>query len=131
MLSNSGERWLISITDMPEPRQSSSSSRMRSRTASGRALGPALKLWTRYGGVAVARVSGLELTNPETVEDDTMGSSFLRRPVANRSGASHRDCTLPSAIQNNMAPLVRAAPRDCAKHQRKAGVESHREKNKP
>jgi hypothetical protein len=47
MLSNSGERWLISITDIPLPRQSSSSSRMRSSTGSGRAPGPALKLCTR------------------------------------------------------------------------------------
>src|SRR6266403_4173301 len=47
MLSNSGERWLISITDMPLPRQSSSSSRMRSRTGRGSAPGPALKLATR------------------------------------------------------------------------------------
>src|SRR5215467_5223949 len=47
MLSYSGERWLISITDMPLPRQSSSSSRTRSRTARGRAAGPALKLKTR------------------------------------------------------------------------------------
>src|SRR5947208_2534749 len=54
MLSNSGERWLISITDMPEPRQSSSSSRMRSSTESGSALGPALKLWTRWSVAEVA-----------------------------------------------------------------------------
>src|SRR5271170_1283532 len=47
MLSNSGERWLISITDMPLPRQSSNSSRMRSSTGSGKAPGPALKLKTR------------------------------------------------------------------------------------
>src|SRR5215831_5370298 len=47
MLSYSGERWLISITDMPLPRQSRSSSRMRSSTERGRAAGPALKLKTR------------------------------------------------------------------------------------
>src|SRR5215813_10726269 len=55
MLSNSGERWLISITDIPEPRQSSSSSRMRSSTASGKAAGPALKLKTRFVAGAVTR----------------------------------------------------------------------------
>src|SRR5215471_7537233 len=53
MLSNSGDRWLISITDMPEPRQSSSSSRMRSSTATGRAAGPALKLKTRFVAGAI------------------------------------------------------------------------------
>src|SRR5215471_11499929 len=78
MLSNSGERWLISITDMPEPRQSSSSSRMRSRTESGKALGPALKLWTRCREAAVAL-------------GDTIGGSSLWRPI--RSRASCRDST--------------------------------------
>src|SRR5207237_5847688 len=48
MLSYSGERWLISMTDMPLPRQSSSSSLMRSRTGRGRAAGPALKLKMRF-----------------------------------------------------------------------------------
>src|ERR1700737_3369909 len=41
-------RWLISITDMPLPCQSSNSSRMRSSTGSGSAPGPALKLCTRF-----------------------------------------------------------------------------------
>jgi hypothetical protein len=65
MLSNSGERWLISITDMPEPRQSSSSCRTRSSTESGKALGPALKLKTRF-------VAGAETL----VEDTSLISSL-------------------------------------------------------
>src|SRR5687767_7439046 len=40
-------RWLISITDMPQPRQSVSSSRACSRTSRGRVAGPAAKLNTR------------------------------------------------------------------------------------
>jgi hypothetical protein len=65
MLSNSGERWLISITDMPEPRQSSNSSPTRSSTESGKALGPALKLNTRFADVA------------EALDTDTIGGSSL------------------------------------------------------
>src|SRR5258706_5665402 len=41
---NSLPRWLISITHMPLPRQSSISSPARARTSSGRTAGPALKL---------------------------------------------------------------------------------------
>src|SRR5262245_48327565 len=44
---NSWPRWLISITDMPEPCQSSISEAACSRTSSGRTAGPALKLKTR------------------------------------------------------------------------------------
>ena len=44
---NSLPRWLISITDMPEPCQSSISSAAWRSTDSGRAAGPALKLNTR------------------------------------------------------------------------------------
>src|SRR5207244_2220385 len=40
-------RWLISITDMPDPCQSSISSAAWRSTGSGRAAGPALKLKTR------------------------------------------------------------------------------------
>src|SRR5260370_37704992 len=60
MLSNSGERWLISMTDMPLPRQSRSSSRMRSRTGRGSAPGPALKLWTRLAARALTVASVTE-----------------------------------------------------------------------
>ena len=45
--TNALPRWLISITDMPVPCQSSSSSRACSRTSSGRTAGPGLKLKTR------------------------------------------------------------------------------------
>jgi len=38
-------------------------------------------------------------TNPEIVEDDTMGDSSLWRPVANRSGAGEAR-PMPSALQN-------------------------------
>src|SRR2546423_12276287 len=44
---NSLPRWLISITDIPEPCQSSISSAACRSTDSGRAAGPALKLKTR------------------------------------------------------------------------------------
>ena len=44
---NSLPRWLISITDMPEPWRSSISSAAWRSTASGRAAGPGLKLNTR------------------------------------------------------------------------------------
>src|SRR5262245_44090414 len=44
---NSLPRWLISITDMPDPCQSSISAAACSRTCSGRTAGPALKLKTR------------------------------------------------------------------------------------
>src|SRR5438477_2137368 len=43
----SGPRWIISITDMPLPCQSSISSAAWRRTGSGRVAGPALKLKTR------------------------------------------------------------------------------------
>ena len=44
---NSLPRWLISITDMPLPRQSSISSPARARTSAGSIAGPALKLKMR------------------------------------------------------------------------------------
>src|SRR5260370_2304499 len=44
---NSLARWLISITDMPEPCQSSLSAAACASTSSGRTAGPALKLNTR------------------------------------------------------------------------------------
>src|SRR5262252_6732795 len=47
MPMNSLPRWLISITDMPEPCQSSISAAACSSTSSGRTAGPALKLKTR------------------------------------------------------------------------------------
>ena len=50
---NSGPRWLISITDMPEPCQSSISSAAWRNTGSGRVAGPGLKLKTRVMRVSV------------------------------------------------------------------------------
>jgi hypothetical protein len=47
MLMNSLPRWLISITLMPLPCQSSISAAAWRSTGSGRAAGPALKLKTR------------------------------------------------------------------------------------
>src|SRR5512139_3031800 len=52
---NSLPRWLISITDMPLPRQSSISSRACTRTSSGSTAGPALKLYTR--DISLSRIS--------------------------------------------------------------------------
>src|SRR6187455_3265378 len=47
MPMNSLPRWLISITDMPLPRQSVISSPARARTSAGSIAGPALKLKMR------------------------------------------------------------------------------------
>src|SRR5207245_2151707 len=48
---NSLPRWLISITDMPEPCQSSISAAACASTSSGSTAGPALKLNTRVAGL--------------------------------------------------------------------------------
>src|SRR5437899_2700710 len=48
---NSLPRWLISITDMPDPCQSSISAAACASTSSGRTAGPALKLKTRVSGL--------------------------------------------------------------------------------
>src|SRR5690554_3604249 len=48
MATYSSLRWLISMTDRPLPCQSSISAWARSRTAVGRAAGPAQKLWARF-----------------------------------------------------------------------------------
>src|SRR5712691_7164307 len=48
---NSLPRWLISITDMPDPCQSSISAAACASTSSGRTAGPALKLKTRVAGL--------------------------------------------------------------------------------
>src|SRR5229473_8571033 len=72
MLSNSGDRWLISMTDMPLPRQSSSSSRIRSKTGRGKAAGPALKLKTRLV-VGAEAVVELTMTDPLEFVDAALG----------------------------------------------------------
>src|SRR5216683_4921874 len=77
MPSNSGERWLISMTDMPVPRQSSSSSRMRSSTGMGRAAGPALKLKARL------------MLCAETVAKLTIDQSFPGAAVWRGRGHAH------------------------------------------
>ena len=46
MAMNSLPRWLISMTDMPLPRQSGNSARACCKTSSGNTAGPALKLNT-------------------------------------------------------------------------------------
>jgi hypothetical protein len=43
--SNHFERWLISVTDMPDPAKLRKDSWISSNTGRGRAAGPALKLW--------------------------------------------------------------------------------------
>src|SRR5712692_2520215 len=48
---NSLPRWLISITDMPDPCQSSISAAACASTSSGRTAGPALKLKIRVAGL--------------------------------------------------------------------------------
>jgi len=64
MEMNSLPRWLISITDMPLPRQSSISSAAWRRTASGRVAGPGLKLKTR-GMEGKALAEG----GPDSIQD--------------------------------------------------------------
>src|SRR5512147_2263093 len=61
---NSGPRWLISITDMPLPRQSSISSAACRSTLSGSAAGPALKLKARV----IERISSRGRVSPEHSE---------------------------------------------------------------
>jgi hypothetical protein len=57
MLMNSFPRWLISITDMPLPCQSSISAAAARSTGSGSTAGPALKLKIRIGKtLLVARI---------------------------------------------------------------------------
>src|SRR5690606_39309005 len=46
-------RWLTSMTDIPLPRQSSSSACARSSTGSGSIAGPGLKLKTRFMGAGL------------------------------------------------------------------------------
>src|SRR5688572_13207458 len=58
MPMNSLPRWLISITHMPEPCQSSISSPARARTSSGSTAGPALKLKMRAMSVQCRAVPG-------------------------------------------------------------------------
>ena len=53
---NSLPRWLISITDMPLPCQSSISAAACCSTGSGSTAGPALKLNTRMVGFRVGTV---------------------------------------------------------------------------
>src|ERR1700756_2674054 len=90
MLSNSGERWLISITDMPEPRQSSNSSRMRSSTESGNALGPALKLKTRFTEIA------------EAVDEDTIWNPLCDDSMA----PADENARTSAALQNITAGVI-------------------------
>src|SRR5712691_7703270 len=61
---NSLPRWLISITDIPEPCQSSISAAACASTSSGRTAGPALKLNTRVTGLLPIRFVLLLLGDP-------------------------------------------------------------------
>src|SRR5262249_24774555 len=54
---NSLPRWLISMTDMPLPRQSSISAAACRSTSSGSTAGPALKFHTRIGD-SCSRIAG-------------------------------------------------------------------------
>src|SRR5436190_9559263 len=65
MPMNSLPRWLISITDMPLPCQSSISAAACRKTDSGSTAGPALKLKTRMKGSE--RVSEAERRRGEPV----------------------------------------------------------------
>src|SRR5674476_917325 len=67
MMPNSGPRWLISITLMPLPCQSSISLAASDKTSSGSVAGPAAKLNGRFimiffGNVVIKRV-GIILDN--------------------------------------------------------------------
>src|SRR5438876_3287752 len=63
------------MTDIPLPRQSNSSSRMRSRTGSGRVAGPALKLKMR---LVVGREAVGELTVKDPLEMGECDSGAIR-----------------------------------------------------
>src|SRR5947207_13270871 len=63
------------MTDIPLPRQSNSSSRMRSRTGSGRVAGPALKLKMR---LVVGREAVGELTVKDPLELGECDSGAIR-----------------------------------------------------
>src|ERR1700733_574006 len=94
-------RWETSITDMPLPRQSVSSTCACSRTGSGRVAGPAAKLNTRmlalrscgrhglrFDGVGLAL--GIEAFDAfDTGESLTIGEA--NQPHALRVAPQHRD----------------------------------------
>src|SRR5436190_13105367 len=90
MAMNSLPRWLISITDMPLPCQSSISSAAWRSTGSGSTAGPALKLMTRD----MARAPELNVVTPgrygvggNGVADPPTPSHGESRPAVRRSGA--------------------------------------------
>src|SRR5437588_1329280 len=99
ILSYSGERWLISMTDMPLPRQSRSSSRMRSRTGRGRAAGPALKLKMRLV-VGAEAVIELTMTKSSRIDGAALGplgfpqgdkcAAFIAFQNSSSAGPLHR-----------------------------------------
>ena len=66
---NSLPRWLISITDMPLPCQSSISSAAMRSTDSGSTAGPALKLKTRVMRTPERNVSTAADGSPEREVD--------------------------------------------------------------
>src|SRR5215469_4362107 len=104
MLSYSGERWLISMTDIPLPCQSSSSSRARSRTGRGRAAGPALKLKMR---LLAGREAVVELTVKDPLETSAGGRATIRPgSVANQNS---RNPGTPGIGQITQGFLRRAA----------------------
>src|SRR5688500_6929002 len=72
---NSLPRWLISITDMPDPCQSSISSAAWRSTGSGSAAGPALKLNTRVIGEFFVAKGATRIQNSVQVES---GAENLR-----------------------------------------------------
>src|SRR5579883_2274188 len=61
------------MTDIPEPRQSRSSAWMRSRTESGRAAGPALKLKTR-----LEEMERLEEVTMQRILSERLRTEFCR-----------------------------------------------------
>jgi hypothetical protein len=73
--SNTFDRWLISVIDIPEPPKFKNESLISSRTLRGSAAGPALKLWI------LSSFMGFLHRNRSQVQ----GSTFRVRKTSNSS----------------------------------------------
>src|SRR3989442_907125 len=105
---NSLPRWLISITDMPEPCQSSISEAACASTSSGRTAGPALKLKTRVTGLLpiflVLFLVFLDLTTIELPEHLVGRAHEL---VTRREGIRPLGCSSPRGLATDQGSGVR------------------------
>src|SRR4051812_17374462 len=127
---NSLPRWLISITDMPLPCQSSISSAACRSTDSGSTAGPALKLKTRgmaglrgrgrgdrSGGRATsappadgARQHGRGLSMLRCADGAVLGRERRARRTTDRRTQTRQQLALAGARQRDGAAAVAAQP---------------------